>query len=211
MSAEKSLGLITRAGATAARASGLGAAASPSALAAAPLVTVSPASGPADGRTVTLSATGLTARNRPPRGAVCLRRAGRVRMRRRHRPGSHRRRPRGAVGTRLAVNSALRAVAGSATEPWGSVNRKVTRALRPRRRWRAETRGRFAGLRPGGFRPAATALRPRPRPGPETRCGAVPFRPAGQAARARCSVSLSKLLFRPATASGLRNMAETLV
>lgn len=124
MTVKNKLGLIARVGATAALAIGLGVAATPSALAAAPVVTVTPASGLADGAKVTLSATGLTP------GTVYH--AGQCAF---VEPGVYgcnagtgvdlTADAQGKVSAQIVVKSTFQAVVGSATDPWGSVDCKT--------------------------------------------------------------------------------------
>lgn len=60
MTAKNKLGLVARLGAVTAIAAGLAVAVQPSAMAASPVVSVSPATGLADGQQVTVTASGLT-------------------------------------------------------------------------------------------------------------------------------------------------------
>ncbi|MGW3359705.1 enediyne antibiotic chromoprotein [Streptomyces bungoensis] len=60
MTVKNKLGLVTRLGAAAAIAAGLAVAVQPSAMAASPVVSVSPVNGLADGQQVTVAASGLT-------------------------------------------------------------------------------------------------------------------------------------------------------
>ncbi|MEV5680642.1 MULTISPECIES: enediyne antibiotic chromoprotein [unclassified Streptomyces] len=125
MTVKNKLGLITRVGATAALAIGLGVAATPSALAAAPVVTVTPASGLADGTTVTLSATGLTPGTVYHAGQCAFVEPG-VYGCNAGTASDITADAQGKISTQIVVRSTFQAVVGSATEPWGSVNCKVT-------------------------------------------------------------------------------------
>ncbi|MET9156065.1 enediyne antibiotic chromoprotein [Streptomyces griseoflavus] len=127
MTAKNKLGLITRVGATAALAIGLGVAVVPSAsaTATAPVVSVTPATGLADGTTVALKATGLTPGTVYHVGQCAFVDGGQY--------GCNKATAldvvadsAGSVNTRIVVNRTFQAVVGSATNPWGTVDCKVT-------------------------------------------------------------------------------------
>ncbi|MGW4025800.1 enediyne antibiotic chromoprotein [Streptomyces sp. NPDC005009] len=127
MTVKNKLGLVTRVGATAALALGLGAAVVPSAsaAAAAPVVSVTPATGLSDGTTVTLNASGLTPGTVYHVGQCAFVEDGQY--------GCNKATAldvvadaSGAVNTKITVKQSFEAVVGSATTPWGTVDCKVT-------------------------------------------------------------------------------------
>ncbi|MEU2282398.1 enediyne antibiotic chromoprotein [Streptomyces sp. NPDC013178] len=125
MTVKNKLGLITRVGATAAIAIGLGVAVTPSATAATPVVTVTPATGLADGTAVTLKATGLTPGTVYHVGQCAFVDGGQY--------GCNKATAldvtadsAGSVTTKITVKRSFQAVVGSATTPWGTVDCKVT-------------------------------------------------------------------------------------
>ncbi|WP_331739259.1 enediyne antibiotic chromoprotein (plasmid) [Streptomyces sp. NBC_00637] len=125
MTVKNKLGLVTRVGATAALAVGLGIAIVPSASAATPVVTVTPATGLSNGAAVTITATGLTPGTVYHVGQCAFVDGGQY--------GCNKStaldvtaNSAGSVSTKITVNQSFQAVVGSATTPWGTVDCKVT-------------------------------------------------------------------------------------
>ncbi|MGW4276541.1 enediyne antibiotic chromoprotein [Streptomyces seoulensis] len=125
MTVKNKLGLVTRLGAAAAVAAGLAVAVQPSAMAASPVVSVSPATGLADGQQVTLTASGLT-----PNTVFHVGQCAFVEPTKYGCDATTSKDvvsdAKGNVNTTLAVHSSFQAVVTADRVVWGTVNAKTT-------------------------------------------------------------------------------------
>ncbi|MEU5090330.1 enediyne antibiotic chromoprotein [Streptomyces sp. NPDC021356] len=125
MTVKNKLGLVTRLGAVAAVAAGLAVAVQPSAMAASPVVSVSPASGLADGQQVAVTASGLT-----PNTVFHVGQCAFVEPTKYGCDASTSKDvtsdAQGKVNTTLVVHSSFQAVVGADRQVWGTVDAKTT-------------------------------------------------------------------------------------
>lgn len=125
MSVNNKLGLIARVGATAAIVTGLAVVTQPSAMAAAPVISVSQTSGLADGQQVSVAATGLTPNTQFTIGQCAAVEPGKFGCDKTT-SVSVTANAQGAINSAITVHSSFEAVVNADGTPWGIVDAKVT-------------------------------------------------------------------------------------